>query len=445
MPRGERRRRGAASSCRTPLIGVSAEAASLQPNRSSDGVLDIQPSEALFLKVIESAAVGMALVGGSGRLAYANRAFAEMFGYQVDECVGLSCHSLIQDHQTARGAAPLDQLTGGEIDSSRTECRFRRKDGSLFWGVISGSVVRDERTGRPIYTTVQITDITSLKAAEAELSDEKEKLRITLQSISDGVICTNAKGRVTFINPAAEAMTGWRLDEALGNVLSRVFPTVETPTGKAAPDLVLSCLAGDGPNTLEGDVCLHGRTGEPRYIRQSAAPVKTLGDEIIGAVLVFQDITASRLQHNELAYSAAHDGLTGLANRTAFETRLNEACEQARSQKREHAVCFIDLDHFKAVNDTAGHAGGDALLQLVATAIRQACRSQDFAARLGGDEFAVLLADRPIGSAAKVAEKIVGAIANLAFTSDGLVHHTSASVGVAAITQRSLGPVRAPE
>jgi diguanylate cyclase (GGDEF)-like protein/PAS domain S-box-containing protein len=413
---------------------------SAQLTESSAPILPFQPSEAVFLKVIESAAVSMALFGGSGRLAYANRAYAGMFGYGVDECIGLTLQDLVYADDSASAAAQIEQLIQGEIDNCQTECRFRRKDGSVFWGVVSGSVVRDEGTSRSIYTTLQITDVTRLKVAEAQVSDEKEKLRITLQSISDGVICTNAKGRVTFINPTAEAMTGWRLDEALGHILSRVFPTVETPSGKPAPDLVGDCLAGGPPNTLEGDVCLQGRTGAPRYIRQSAAPVKTLGDEIIGAVLVFQDITANRLRHDELAYTAAHDGLTGLSNRMTFEVRLNEACEQARGQKREHALCLIDLDHFKAVNDSAGHAGGDALLQEVATAIRQVCRSQDFAARIGGDEFALLLVDCPIENAARVAEKVVAAIADLAFTWQGSAHYTGASIGVTAITGRANKP-----
>jgi diguanylate cyclase (GGDEF)-like protein len=151
-------------------------------------------------------------------------------------------------------------------------------------------------------------------------------------------------------------------------------------------------------------------------------------------VLVFKDITVAQELRRELAHSANHDPLTGLPNRTAFGRALAEATRQAVSEQRRHAVCFIDLDHFKPVNDQAGHAAGDALLQQVADVLRRACRAHDFVARLGGDEFVLLVDDCSLADAELAAGKLVASIASLRFTWHGLAYHIGASVGIAPIT-----------
>jgi diguanylate cyclase (GGDEF)-like protein len=158
---------------------------------------------------------------------------------------------------------------------------------------------------------------------------------------------------------------------------------------------------------------------------------------VIGAVLVFHDMTNARAMQKELAHAALHDSLTGLPNRTAFHEAMAAACEQARNQRREHALCFIDLDRFKLVNDNAGHAAGDALLKQVALAIKDACRPDDFAARVGGDEFVVLLADCPVAGARMVAQQIIDAIGGARFSWQGEDHEIRASIGITAITRES--------
>ena len=154
---------------------------------------------------------------------------------------------------------------------------------------------------------------------------------------------------------------------------------------------------------------------------------------LAGAVLVFQDVTQSRALQRQLAYSAAHDDLTGLPNRAAFERALNDAIASARNGRRSHCLIYLDLDRFKPVNDTAGHAAGDALLRQVAQTIRGVCRSHDLAARIGGDEFAVILEDCPLENGRMVAEKIVRAIGALAFVWVGRTYHIGASAGITAI------------
>jgi diguanylate cyclase (GGDEF)-like protein/PAS domain S-box-containing protein len=542
---------------------VSMTRSSLKAATSAK-IFRFRQSEALLRTVMENAAVGMALIGSSGRLVYANRSYAGMFGYAVDECIGLSAGDLVHGEDLAAAAADLDRIARGDLENYRAERRFRRSDGSLFWGLVSTSALRDERSRRPIYIIAQITDIdpqkraeaalvesegrwnfalegagqgvwdhdlrtkrafysrtwrtmrgfapeeeidgsfekwmervhpddrvritaivarqnsgelrynsfeyrerhrqghwiwilsrgkpvewmadgsvarimgtdtdiTGLKATEAALADEKEKLRVTLASISDGVIAAGADGNVTFLNPIAEDLTGWTFSEAVGRPLVEVFPIVDEATGAPADNPVAACLERGLTRSPEANAILAGRSGERRDVRYSAAPVKTSLGDLIGAVLVFQDVTASRAVQRELAHSAAHDGLTGLLNRAAFERRLDEACERARREKREHALCFVDLDRFKLVNDTAGHAAGDALLKEAANAIRRACRTQDVAARVGGDEFALILIDCPAVNAKAIGLKIVEAISALDFRWEGAAYRIGASVGVTTI------------
>jgi diguanylate cyclase (GGDEF)-like protein len=188
---------------------------------------------------------------------------------------------------------------------------------------------------------------------------------------------------------------------------------------------------------LEEDARLVGRTGERRDIRSSAAPLRTPEGAVTGSVLVFQDMTASRALQRQLAHSATHDALTGLPNRTAFEQALASVAAEAARERRQHALCFIDLDRFKPVNDGAGHAAGDRLLRLVAEVIQAGCRSEDFAARIGGDEFALLLRDCPSSGARQVVQKIADAIGAIVFEAGGVTYAIGASIGIAPIDGHS--------
>lgn len=521
-------------------------------------------SGALLRKVMESAAVGMALIGIDSRTIYVNRAYEAMLGFAPDERLGRESEEAIFVDDRAAVALRFAQVNDGEVEEVRIECRMNHKDGYPLWVLLSASLLRSDTTGRPLYTIVQIinidrqkqaeaalaesesrwnfalesagqgvwdhdirnngmfysrmwrkmrgipedeqvdsseekwmarlhpddvqrvrsvirqqdrgddgydsieyrerhrdghyiwvlsrgkpvawdadgvplrtvgtdTDITRLKHAEAELAEEKERLRVTLQSIGDGVISTDADERVSFMNAIAEAMTGWRETEAKGRPLSEIFVAKSEATGEPAVDHVAFCLGTGKPSQIEDDVILAARDGTGRGVSGTAAPVRTADGHVIGAVLVFKDVTDTQEQKRRLAHSANHDALTGLPNRFAFGRALAEAQQQVGAERRTHALCFIDLDRFKPVNDTAGHAAGDALLQKVAQLIRRTCRSNDFAARIGGDEFVLLLADCPLANAHKVATKVVEAVAQLDFAWNGTPYAIGASVGVAMI------------
>lgn len=329
----------------------------------------------------------------------------------------------------------VDKQDKGDEDLDALEYRERRRGGSWVWILSRGRPVEWDENGHPTRTLGTDTDITRLKLVEQELAAEKERLRVTLDSIADGMISTDKTGHVLFMNPTAELLTGYSSDQAVGREVRSIFIVRDEVTGEVQPCPVAICLGNDMPVQLDDDMILVGRTGSERDIRCTAAPVKTQAGELNGAVLVFQDVTQSRAMQRELAHTASHDDLTGLPNRAAFDRALNAAIRTAQDG-RKHCLLYIDLDRFKPVNDNAGHAAGDALLKQIAQTIRGCCRSHDVPARIGGDEFAVVLTDCPNDGGRVVADKLVRAIASLVFSWAGRDYRVGASVGVTMITEQ---------
>ncbi|WP_053075912.1 diguanylate cyclase [Pluralibacter gergoviae] len=271
-------------------------------------------------------------------------------------------------------------------------------------------------------------DMTEVKQLNEALFQEKERLHITLDSIADAVICTDVAMNVIFMNPVAEKMCGWRQDEALDRPLGRVL---HITAGGASPIAVTA--EGACEMAIDQDVVLHSRSGGRYDIHYSVRPLSTLEGKSLGLVLVIHDVTESRKLLRELSYSASHDPLTQLANRSSFEHQLSELLESLPQSRQSHALAFIDLDRFKAVNDSAGHAAGDALLQALATLMQQMLRPGDVLARLGGDEFGLLLPDRSLASARMLCGRIVQAIAEYPFSYGGQEHRVGASIGITRI------------
>ena len=334
----------------------------------------------------------------------------------------------------------VDRQDKGDEGLDGLEYRERRVDGSWVWILSRGKPVEWDEHGNPTRTLGTDTDITRLKIIELELAAEKERLRVTLNSIADGMISTDETGRVVFMNPAAELLTGRASSDAIGQAVETIFRIRDGATGEIQPCPVTACLGGDITVHLDDDMSLVGKDGLERDIRCTATPLKTPSGQLSGAVLVFQDVTQSRAMQRELAHSATHDDLTKLPNRPAFERALNGAIASGRDG-RSHCLLYIDLDRFKPVNDNAGHAAGDALLKQVAQTIRGSCRSHDIAARIGGDEFAVLLHDCPSEVGLAIAEKIVRAIGALEFSWAGRSYRIGASVGITTVADQPASPL----
>ena len=267
---------------------------------------------------------------------------------------------------------------------------------------------------------------------ELALHREKELAQVTLASIGDGVITTDTRGHITFLNAVAEYLTGWTLDTARGHPLSEVFRISNELTRKPVVDPVARCLREGRIVGLANHTVLMRSDGREFAIEDSAAPIRDAGGEIIGVVLVFHDVSRAREMANRLSWQATHDALSGLYNRTAFEDRLRfllRTPESGREEER-HVMLYIDLDQFKVVNDIAGHVSGDEMLKQIAGLMQQQVRDSDMLARLGGDEFGMILTHCDQTNALRVADSIHKALESFKFTWNDRVFRIGASIGL---------------
>src|SRR5690349_5874254 len=203
-----------------------------------------------------------------------------------------------------------------------------------------------------------LSDIEKRKQAEALLFEEKERAQVTLASIADAVVTVDTAVRIEFMNPVAERLTGWPLDEAHQRPVAEVFAVVDEATGAPIPDPVARALTDGAVTEADGNVVLLCRGAESIAIDYSVAPIRDRGARIVGAVLVVQDMSRERQYAARLSNLASHDALTGLLNRREFEQRVRATVEHREAEEGQHAVLYLDLDQFKVVNDTSGHAAG---------------------------------------------------------------------------------------
>jgi len=279
-------------------------------------------------------------------------------------------------------------------------------------------------------------DVTPLRSLHDRLAEQHELLHVTLQSIGDAVITTDAHSQVTWLNPAAERMTGWLSAEAQGQPLPQVFNTVHAVTRLPLQDPVATCLMQGQPVALTAHSVLIARHGDEFGIEDSAAPIRNPQGEVLGAVLVFHDVTEQRRLSGEMIHRATHDPLTGLVNRAEFEARLGRTLDKAHADQSEHALLFIDLDQFKLVNDACGHSVGDQLLQQVARLLGDTVRHRDTLARLGGDEFGVILEHCTAEQAQRVAQQICDRMENFRFMHGERRFRIGASIGLVPVDRR---------
>jgi diguanylate cyclase (GGDEF)-like protein/PAS domain S-box-containing protein len=271
----------------------------------------------------------------------------------------------------------------------------------------------------------------------ASLQRENERLQITLASIGDGVIRTDETGRIDYLNPVAERLTGRTADSALGRLITEVFQVVDEVTRTPLADPVRRCLDEAKIVELPGHALLLSADGNEYSIRDSSAPIYAADGAPLGAVVVFKDVTRLRGAEREMIYLASHDALTGLINRREFEVRLKRALRNARVDGRQHVLLYLDLDELKVVNDSCGHAAGDDLLQQITALLRSRVRRSDTLARLGGDEFGVLLEDCPLDQARQIAEEIRRTVRELHFRFKDQLFDVGVSIGFVPIDRNS--------
>src|SRR5580658_9118668 len=268
------------------------------------------------------------------------------------------------------------------------------------------------------------------KAVDDALCEEKERALITLNSIGDAVLSTDALGRITYLNLVAESMTGWGREEATGRPLAEVFRIIDGPTRSVARDPLEMAVEQNKTVGLTVNCVLIRRDGFESAIEDSAAPIHDRAGRVIGAVIVFHDVSVARAMSQRMTHAAQHDVLTDLPNRLLLHDRISQSISLARRQRRSIAVLFLDLDHFKYLNDLLGHAGGDELLRSVSKRLLSCVRGSDTVSRQGGDEFAILLPEiTHAEDAATCAAKILIAL-NAPYIIGARSVHVGASIGI---------------
>jgi diguanylate cyclase (GGDEF)-like protein/PAS domain S-box-containing protein len=294
----------------------------------------------------------------------------------------------------------------------------------------AGAVIVSRARRQTAEIALQTTNESLLANADA-LFEEKERAQVTLNSIGDAVISTNFSGRVSYLNIVAEKMTGWVQLDASGCAVDEIFRLVDTTTHETIPCPTAQAIIENRRISLEAVCVLIRREGEEIAVEVSAAPIHDRNGGVIGAVMVAHDVTAARELSMKLARLALHDSLTDLPNRALFGDRLSQATTNAQINGGYAALLYVDVDRFKHINDSLGHAIGDKLLQTVAKRLLGCVRSSDTVSRQGGDEFVVLLADIvQISDAVACAEKLLGAL-NAPYQIGEHELRLSASIGVA--------------
>jgi diguanylate cyclase (GGDEF)-like protein/PAS domain S-box-containing protein len=261
--------------------------------------------------------------------------------------------------------------------------------------------------------------------------DDKERAQVTLDSIANGVISADFRGQITFLNHIAENITGWTNAEARGRALDEVLWLLDSTTRERVAGPGMNAIIEGRTVTLDAPTALKRRDGGEVEIEHSASPIRDRSGSVIGTVLVVHDVTHAREQAQRLAHLALYDSLTQLPNRTLLMDRLDRALERARRSGAKVGLLFIDLDRFKPVNDSLGHAVGDQLLVLVGQRLLNCVRKADTVSRLGGDEFVIMLEDiGQMREAGRCAAKIAEAI-KAPFVVAGHTVHLGASIGIA--------------
>ena len=276
------------------------------------------------------------------------------------------------------------------------------------------------------------------KTLEDALFEEKERAQVTLNSIGDAVACTDAAGKLTFLNLVAEKLTGWTWQEAAGLPMPEVFRILDTTNREVIPNPMDRAVRGDQTVHLPANSILVRRDGFEIPIEDSVAPIHDGEGRAAGAVIVFRDVSVARAMALQMTHSAEHDFLTGLPNRMLLNDRISQAIVLASRHNKHVAVLFLDLDGFKHINDSLGHPVGDKLLQSIATRLVDCVRASDTVSRQGGDEFVVLLSEVELSEdAAITARRMLHAVSQ-PHSIDQHDLHVTTSIGVSVYPEDGL-------
>jgi diguanylate cyclase (GGDEF)-like protein/PAS domain S-box-containing protein len=365
---------------------------------------------------------------------FANRAAGELFGIDASTLVGKPITDMLRPAYRALMRKHVGFL-GTEEQLAAFEVQLISADDHGLWAELHSKEI--VFNGEAALLTVA-RDITHRKSLEASLGRSKLQARITLESIGEGVITTDRNGTIDYMNEAAEQLVGGTRATGIGKRLLDLLTLVDEVDRSSLGDPVTKCLSERRRVNLGRRAFLLSKLSDREFSTElTASPIRGPDGQVAGCVVIFHDVSELRGLAREMSYQASHDALTGLVNRAEFERRLGAALDSARGEAVSHVVCYLDLDRFKLVNDTAGHIAGDNLLREISALIKQRLRDSDTVARVGGDEFAMLLAGCPVDKARQIADDVCQAVANQRFSWQDHSFDVGVSVGLVEVNKDS--------
>lgn len=372
---------------------------------------------------------------------YANRQFASYVGVDRVELIGRRLADLVPPEYAELVSENIGRRLAGEAAAERYEIDMVGLQGQVSRLEITSTPVEYDQDAALLITGVEIipTQTTPAQRLPAALADAGggEPTLLTLQSLPEAVIATDREGLISFMNSTAEQLTGVESASAKGKKLEDVLSLVDETDRRVLSDPVHQALTSAAAVNLSRRALLLTRQGSERSIELSASPIRGTDKQLLGAVVLLHDITELRGLARQMSYQATHDALTGLVNRQEFERRLQEAMESGHRGDGQHVLCYLDLDHFKLVNDTSGHLAGDSMLREVAKLLRDAVRDSDTVGRLGGDEFGTLLIGCPLDKARQIADDLTRAVSDYRFVWKDRIFNIGVSVGLVEISRES--------
>jgi len=373
-------------------------------------------------ELVATAASIMLKLNAVGEVIFANRRGQRLFGEKDDtDLLPDFIRTLLLEnpHQ-------LDQQT--LLDHRWVD--DQEKEVCVVWSV---SVLRDAR-GNVEGAVCVGNDFTEHHHSLKNRLHESTIMQKVFEHIRDGVITVDIEGRVEYLNPIAEQLSGWSSTEAQGQLLKDVYHVVDEHSLESADDLVVRCLRNRSSANCQGGRVLLRRDGWEFTVQDTATPVHDINGEITGAVLVFNDVSELRGMERWMEYESRHDPLTGLINRQQFEERLQAALLSVQTSDEHHVLCYLDLDQFKLINDTCGHSVGDQLLKKISELLKKCLGDDDSLARLGSDEFGIILKHQSLETARRDAKALCRAVRDFNYAEKDKPHEVGVSIGLVPIT-----------
>ncbi|HEY2144470.1 MAG TPA: EAL domain-containing protein [Steroidobacteraceae bacterium] len=387
----------------------------------------LQDREQLFQRLVET--VHDAVLVHRKQILFANAPFLSMLGMSSADVVGRPLTEFVAPEYVELVENNLRRRLAGEPAAERYEVELMDAQGQVTRVELSSTMI--DSAGEP---ALLLTALEMMPVAIASSVSSVPRGMATLDAMAESVITVDADGRIDYINHAAEVLLGQPSEQVLGRFFPEVASLVDETDRRSLGDPVRKALVTGGRITMgRRAVLVPANSGAERFVEISVTPLRLDGKEVSGLVLVLHDTSELRGLTRQMTYQASHDALTGLANRREFERRLQEAMDSAQNGDIGHALCYLDLDRFKVVNDTSGHTAGDNMLRELASLIKDAVRDSDTVGRIGGDEFALLLVGCPLEKARQIADNVVRTVNEFRFVWKDKIFNVGVSIGLVEI------------